>query len=88
MRYDGIQKERDKYIVASDCLFMNKGKTSSLDMGVTIGNSKGGIVYHAPSISLSLEAARHITKHVEMADLGESNIIDGEITGEIDIIIN
>lgn len=67
---------------------MNKGKTSSLDMGVTIGNSKGGIVYHAPSISLSLEAARHITKHVEMADLGESNIIDGETTGEIDIIIN
>lgn len=88
MRYDGIQKERDKYIVASDCLFMNKGKISSLDMGVMIGNSKGGIVYHAPSISFSLEAARHITKHVEMADLGESNIIDGEITGEINIIIN
>lgn len=87
MRYNDVRKEGDKCIIASDYLFMDRDKTGSLNMEITVGNSRGGIVYHTPSISFSLEAAKHTTKHVEMADLGEGSIIDGEITGEIDIII-
>ncbi|EKU92775.1 DUF6562 domain-containing protein [Bacteroides oleiciplenus] len=88
VRYSDIQKKGENFVVASDYIFTDKNKVTPIDMEVTIGDSSGGIIYHVSSVSLSLKSAGHVAKYVEMKDLGEGNIIDGEISGEIDIVIN